>query len=286
MYQQKPEWLRVRFRGGQNFEEVEEILKRFSLNTVCTEACCPNRMECYNRRTATFMILGRICTRNCTFCSVTKGQVQPLDPKEPFHVAQAVKKLNLKHVVITSVTRDDLPDGGAGQFAKVIKKIKELDNEVVVEVLIPDFSGNISALSKVVEAKPEIINHNVETVPRLYPSVRPMALYQRSLDLLKNVKAINNQIFTKSGIMVGLGEQKEEVIEVLKDLRSVKCDFLTIGQYLSPSKEHHPIIEYVHPYIFKKYKEIAIEMGFQHVASSPLVRSSYHADKVSELMDR
>lgn len=284
MHEQKPEWLKVKFSRNPNFEEVGEILKRLSLNTVCAEASCPNIVECYSRRTATFMILGRICTRNCAFCDVTKGQAQPLDPDEPFHVAQAVKELSLKHIVITSVTRDDLPDGGAGHFARVIEKIKELDKKVIVEVLIPDFSGDIAALSKVVEAKPEIINHNVETVPRLYSSVRPMASYQRSLDLLENVRAMDDQILTKSGIMVGLGEKKEEIIEVLKDLRRVKCDLLTIGQYLSPSKKHYPVVEYVHPDIFAEYKDIAMEMGFLYVASSPLVRSSYHADKIFELI--
>ncbi|MBA1334184.1 MAG: Lipoyl synthase [Firmicutes bacterium] len=285
MPDKRPDWLKVKFRSDPNFEEVEKMLDRLSLNTVCAEANCPNRMECYSRRTATFMILGRICTRNCTFCDVTKGQVQPVDPEEPLNVARAVGELNLNHVVITSVTRDDLPDGGAGHFAQVIEKIKEINESIVVEVLIPDFMGSISALSEVVAAKPKIVNHNVETVPRLYPGVRPMASYRRSLDLLQNVKNLDSRMFTKSGIMLGLGEKKEEVVEVLRDLRKVKCDFITIGQYLSPSKNHHPVVEYIHPDTFEEYKEIAVNMGFRYAASAPLVRSSYHADEVSKLLD-
>jgi lipoic acid synthetase len=275
----KPEWLRIRVQSGGNYSEVENILKDLSLNTVCEEANCPNKMECFNRKTATFMILGRICTRNCTFCNVEKNKPQPVDEDEPIHVAKAVNALNLHHVVITSVTRDDLPDGGADHFARVINEIKKLDKKVTVEVLIPDFKGSIEALNKVADAMPEVINHNVETVPRLYPSVRPMAVYKRSLKLLDNVKNRNSKIFTKSGIMLGLGENKEEVIEVLKDLRDVDCDFLTIGQYLAPSKKHHPVIEYVHPDIFEEYENKAYELGFKYVASGPLVRSSYLAEK-------
>lgn len=285
MINKKPDWLKIKIQRGQELSQVEELLKRLSLHTVCEEANCPNLMECFNRKTATFMILGKVCTRNCTFCNVTKGQTEPLDPEEPAHVAQAVKELNLKHVVITSVTRDDLQDGGAGHFSKVIGKIKELDKKVVVEVLIPDFQGDSTALSKVVKAKPEIINHNVETVPVLYPSIRPMAVYERSLELLRNVKAMDSNILTKSGIMLGLGEKEQEVVEVLRDLREADCDLLTIGQYLSPSKHHHTVVEYVHPEIFEKYRELGMELGFKHVASSPLVRSSYHADKVFDCMD-
>ncbi|WHH61737.1 lipoyl synthase [Petroclostridium sp. X23] len=275
----KPEWLKVKSYSGENMDFVQTILNELSLNTVCQEASCPNRMECYNRKTSTFMIMGKICTRNCTFCGVEKAQVQPLDPEEPLHVAQAVKELGLKHVVVTSVTRDDLPDGGAGHFVNVIEKIRDLNEKTVVEVLIPDFDGNVDALSKVIDAKPEIIDHNMETVPRLYATVRPMAQYQRSLDLLENVKQKDNSILTKSGIMVGLGEHEEEVIQVLRDLRKVKCNFLTIGQYLQPSKKHHSIVEYIHPDVFERYKEIGLEMGFDYVESGPLVRSSYHADK-------
>ena len=228
------------------------------------------------------MVLGRVCSRNCTFCTVEKGSTQPVDSDEPLHVAEAVKELQLKHVVITSVTRDDLPDGGAGHFADIIRKIRELDENVVIEVLIPDFQGKQSSLLKVIEAKPEIINHNIETIPRLYPEVRPMAIYKRSLELLKNVKTVDPQILTKSGIMVGLGETEEEVIESLQDLRNIGCDLLTIGQYLAPSKLPHPVVEYIHPDIFEKYKKVSLEIGFKYVASGPLVRSSYMADKALE----
>lgn len=282
MIQRKPDWLRIKFHGGKSREEVEEMLGRLSLHTVCEEANCPNMGECFSRRTATFMILGNFCTRNCTFCNVRKHVPQPVDPEEPMRVAQAVRELNLRHVVITSVTRDDLPDGGAGHFAEVIGKIKELDKNVVVEVLIPDFEGSFEALSKVAEAKPEIINHNVETVPRLYPAVRPMAVYERSLELLRNVKTLDADILSKSGIMVGLGETESEVLEVFRDLREAGCNILTVGQYLAPSKQHHPVVEYIHPDIFEKYKEEALKMGFKYVASAPLVRSSYLADKALE----
>lgn len=275
----KPEWLKVRAGQTQNSVEVQEILDRLSLHTVCEEANCPNMRECFSRRTATFMILGNICTRNCTFCNVQKSKPTGIDPEEPVHVAQAVKELRLKHVVITSVTRDDLPDGGAQHFSNAITEIRRLDQRVIIEVLIPDFQGDEGALAIVAAAKPNIINHNVETVPRLYSSVRPMALYERSLRLLASVKAMDSSIYTKSGIMVGLGEEEHEVLGVFKDLRSSGCDILTVGQYLSPSAKHHPIIEYIHPDIFEKYRAAGINMGFKYVASAPLVRSSYLADK-------
>jgi len=225
------------------------------------------------------MILGRNCTRNCTFCNVQKDLPQPVDPEEPVRVAQAVKELDLRHVVITSVTRDDLPDGGAGCFADVIKEIRKSSGEVVIEVLIPDFKGDAGALEKVVRARPEIINHNIETIPRLYPEVRPMADYGRSLKLLENVKHMDAGMLTKSGIMVGLGEKEEEVLEVFMDLRKADCDLLTIGQYLAPSRKHHPVIEYVHPDTFEKYRAYALKAGFRYVASAPLVRSSYLAEQ-------
>ncbi|WP_066636855.1 lipoyl synthase [Desulfolucanica intricata] len=281
MNKRKPDWLRVKLQGAEKTHEVKEMLNRLSLHTVCQEANCPNLIECFGRKTATFMILGSVCTRNCTFCNVTKGITQTVDPEEPNHVFEAVKELGLKHVVITSVTRDDLPDGGAGHFARVIGKLRATD--VIVEVLIPDFQGDRKALATVIRAKPHILNHNIETVPRLYPTVRPKARYNRSLELLKNSKEFDNGIFTKSGIMVGLGEQEEEVIAVLRDLRAVDCDLLTIGQYLAPSAKHHEVIEYIHPDRFKKYKEIAYKMGFKYVASDPLVRSSYHAADVSHI---
>lgn len=225
------------------------------------------------------MILGRVCTRNCRFCNVEGGVPGPVDGDEPEHVADAVKELGLLHSVITSVTRDDLPDGGAGHFARTIRAIRDKCPGTVVEVLIPDFKGDNKALETVVEATPDIINHNVETVPRLYNSVRPQACYERSLQVLKSVKSMNDKIYTKSGIMVGLGESREEVIEVFKDLRDAGCDFLTVGQYLSPSEKHYPVREFVHPDMFGEYKRIALDMGFGYVASSPLVRSSYNASE-------
>ncbi|HOJ09782.1 MAG TPA: lipoyl synthase [Clostridiales bacterium] len=283
-FKPKPDWLRIKVQGDHKLAETEDILKRLSLNTVCEEANCPNRMECFNKRTATFMILGRVCTRNCTFCNVEKNVPQPVDPDEPARVARAAAEMKLKHVVITSVTRDDMPDGGAGHFARVIEEIRKLSDEVVIEVLIPDFKGNEEALLKVVEAGPEIINHNVETVPALYSGVRPKAVYERSLALLANVKKANKNIYTKSGIMLGLGEKKNQVEEVLKNLRKVECDFLTIGQYLAPSKKHHPVIEYIHPDTFEEYKKLGYDLGFKYVASGPLVRSSYHADEAMKAL--
>lgn len=275
----KPDWLKIKFQSGQNKTQVEKLISRLALHTVCSEANCPNLMECFNRKTATFMILGHVCIRNCTFCNVSGGKPDILDGEEPKHVAQAVKELGLRYVVITSVTRDDLPDGGAGHFANVIQEIRKLDNHVKIEVLIPDFLGDENSLRKVVEAKPDVINHNVETIPRLYPEVRPMAVYARSLELLQNVKKMDDSILTKSGVMVGLGEEKSELVEVFKDLRAKHCDLLTVGQYLAPSKKHHPVVEYVHPDVFEEYRQIAMELGFKYVASGPLVRSSYMADK-------
>ncbi|KNF07538.1 lipoyl synthase LipA [Gottschalkia purinilytica] len=273
----KPEWLRIKKREGQNMGYVNDLLKKFSLNTVCEAANCPNRVECYSKKTATFMILGKECSRNCRFCNVTHKKLEPLDPKEPENVAKATVDLGLKHVVITSVTRDDLPDGGASHFAETIKAIRRIKKDIIIEVLIPDLLGDIDALKIVVDAKPEILNHNIETVPRLYPDVRPMAIYQRSLDVLKNVKVLDPTVLTKSGIMVGLGEKEDEVIEVFKDLRQVDCDFLTVGQYLQPSEKHYQLKEYVTPETFEMYKEEATKLGFKFVASSPLVRSSYKA---------
>ena len=275
----KPDWLRIKIQGGGALSEVERMIKRLSLNTVCEEANCPNRIECFSRKTATFMILGNACTRNCTFCNVKKGTPQPVDPDEPRHVAEGVRELGLRHVVITSVTRDDLPDGGASHFAATINEIRNADADVIIEVLIPDFGGNVDALQTVVEAKPNIINHNIETVPRLYSDVRPMAVYERSRALLKNVKEMDPGIFTKSGIMLGLGEEQWEVEQAMSSLRDIQCDFLTIGQYLAPSKSHHPVMAYIHPDVFEKYRLLGEEMGFRYVASAPLVRSSYMADK-------
>lgn len=273
----KPNWLKIDIKSKKELNEVNKIINLTGLNTVCKEANCPNQMECFSKKTATFMILGSICSRNCKFCNVKKGQCENIDLEEPKKVADAIVNLGLKHAVITSVTRDDLADGGSEHFAKVIKEIKKRDKSIIVEILIPDFKGNIKALNTVVNAKPDIINHNIETVRRLYPDVRPMAKYKRSLNLLANVKSMDPNIFTKSGLMVGLGEKKDEVIKLFKDLKKYNCDLLTIGQYLAPSNKHYPVFEYIHPDIFKEYKEKAINLGFKSVASGPFIRSSYNA---------
>lgn len=277
-YVRKPEWLKVKIGGNSNSGNVNGILNKYKLNTVCGEAGCPNMGECFSRGTATFMILGKNCTRNCRFCKVTTGKPEPIDDMEPKHVAEAIKEMTLKHTVITSVTRDDLSDGGAGHFVNTILEIRKLTPEVTIEVLIPDFKGNYDALKKVVESKPDIINHNVETVPELYSDVRPQAILSRSLEVLKRVKDMDNSIFTKSGFMVGLGETEEQVFKLLDDLRGVDCDIVTIGQYLQPSKQHYDLVEYVNPEQFKKYEDYANSIGFKYVASGPLVRSSYHAE--------
>lgn len=277
----KPDWLRVPANSGENNRSVMQLMQSLNLHTVCEEASCPNSGECFGRRTAAFMILGRECTRTCTFCCVSSGAPLPPDPMEPSHLADAVDQLHLKYVVITSVTRDDLPDGGAGHFARVITAIKEklADKSPRIEVLIPDFQGDENALRTVISAQPDVINHNIETVLRLYPEVRPQAGYLRSLNLISMVKAIDPARLTKSGIMLGLGETKEEVLEVFADLRKHDCDFLTIGQYLAPSPKHHPLIEYITPEQFDWYREQAYLAGFLYVASGPLVRSSYHAEE-------
>lgn len=255
-------------------------MRSLGLHTVCQEANCPNLPECFNRQTATFLILGKNCSRNCSFCNVQKNQPEVVDPLEPFHVAEAVKGLGLKYVVITSVTRDDLADGGAKHFAMVVAQIKEVNPGVLIELLIPDFQGAQKPLLEVIGAQPAVIGHNVETVPRLYPAVRPQAVYEKSLEVLDYLKVNSQNIFTKSGIMVGLGENEGEVISVFKDLRRVGCDFLTIGQYLAPSKKHHPVVEYIHPEVFERYRVIGLELGFREVASGPFVRSSYQAERM------
>ncbi|MDF2524326.1 MAG: lipoic acid synthetase [Clostridiales bacterium] len=282
MENKKPDWLKIKITSNSDMHNVANMLKKLNLHTVCQEANCPNLMECFSKKTATFMILGRECTRNCTFCTVSKNATTAVDSQEPFHVAEAVKQLGLEYVVITSVTRDDLPDGGAGHFAKVIEAVKGASINTAIEVLIPDFQGNRDALLEVVKAKPKVINHNIETIRRLYPEVRPMANYDRTLKLLKRVKELDSDIYSKSGFMVGLGETQEEVINLLSDLREFDCDIVTIGQYLAPSKKHHPVIEYVTPDTFEIYKKKAEGMGFKFVASSPLVRSSYHAGEAFE----
>ncbi len=275
--ERKPEWLRIDMSKGRSLDYVENMLRKYSLSTVCEEANCPNRMECYSRKTATFMILGKECSRNCRFCNVSHGTLEEVDPKEPENLASAAVEMGLKHVVITTVTRDDLPDGGAGHFAKVVNAIRAKDSSITIELLISDLQGQQEALKTVVDSKPEIINHNVETVPRLYKEIRPMAIYERSLDVLRRVKEMDDMILTKSGMMVGLGEKEEEVIEVMKDLRDVGCDFLTLGQYLRPSEKHYPVMEYVSPETFERYRIKAEELGFKFIASGPFVRSSYKA---------
>jgi len=276
----KPEWLRRRFSFKSSVSEVNDLLVDLNLNTVCQEAHCPNQLECFGSHTATFMILGDHCTRNCTFCAVAYGSQEPPDPDEPKRVAEAVSRLGLKYVVLTSVTRDDLPDGGAAQFASTIKSIREIGNKITVEVLVPDFQGSARALATVVAAEPAVLNHNLETVPRLYPAVRPQADYERSLQLLAEVKRLNPGTVSKSGFMVGLGEKREEVGSLMRDLRKVGCDLVTIGQYLRPSKDHHPVVEYVPPNIFQTYELEARSLGFLGVASGPYVRSSYQAESL------
>jgi len=273
-------WLRRKLPDQKVLERMDSLLKELNLHTVCDSALCPNRGECFKKGTATFMILGDICTRNCRFCAIEKGEPLPLDPEEPYHIAKAAKHLNLKHIVVTSVTRDDLSDGGAEYFAQTIMEVKKILPESTIEVLVPDFEGSWKALQIVIDAQPEVINHNIETVARLYQLVRPKAIYQRSLELLEQVKIRDKNIISKSGIMVGLGEKKEEVIKAMEDLREVYCDILTIGQYLKPSPHHLRTSDYIHPDKFKEYQKIGISLGFKYVASAPLVRSSYHAGEI------
>ncbi|MDR2505060.1 MAG: lipoyl synthase [Oscillospiraceae bacterium] len=275
--QRKPDWLRRPFVWDPNQRTVEGILKELNLNTVCGEANCPNYGECFANKTATFMILGTRCTRGCRFCNVSHGAPDDVDPNEPRNIALAVAKLGLKYVVVTSVTRDDLADGGASHFAETIRAIRQTCPNTAIEVLIPDFKGDTDALKIVTDARPDVISHNMETVKRLYDTVRPEAVYERSLSVLLNIKRLNPNVKSKTGIMVGLGESEEEVLELLNDLRRVGCELLTIGQYLAPSANHHPVIEYIHPDRFAEYAKAAYARGFSFVASAPYVRSSYRA---------
>ena len=275
----KPNWIRTRIVDTKNFFQTKEIINKKKLHTVCQEASCPNIAECWSKRHATFMIMGDTCTRACSFCNVKTGKPTFLDPLEPLKIANATKELNLKHVVITSVDRDDLEDGGAEHFSKVIFETKKINKETTIEVLTPDFFRKKDAFKKIVSALPDVFNHNIETVPGLYRRVRPGSRYFSSVELLKNVKRINKNIFTKSGIMVGLGENKNEIIQVMDDLRSADVDFLTIGQYLQPSDKHHPLDRYYRPEEFDELKTVAESKGFLLVSSSPLTRSSYHADE-------
>ena len=275
----KPEWIRSKITNSHNFFLTKSIINKNNLNTVCQEANCPNITECWSKKHATFMIMGDTCTRACGFCDVKTGKPKPLDPLEPLKIAKATKELNLKHVVITSVDRDDLIDGGAVHFSEVINETRKLNKNMTIEVLTPDFLRKGNAYKKVVESNPDVFNHNIETVPSLYLKVRPGSRYFASLELLKSAKKISNKIFTKSGIMLGLGERKDEVLQVMDDLISAEVDFLTIGQYLQPSVKHYPLQRYVHPEEFKELKAVAQSKGFLIVASSPLTRSSYHADE-------
>ncbi len=275
-----PPWIKWKAPDPKIFKKMKSLLKELNLHTICESAQCPNIGFCFSQKTATFLILGDVCSRRCTFCAVKKGLPLPVDENEPSSVAEAVRRLGLQHVVITSVTRDDLVDGGASQFVKIVELLREQNKEIRVEVLIPDFMGSSESLKAVVKAEPQVLNHNIETVPRLYPSVRPAASYKRSLNLLLNVKRINPKIITKSGLMLGLGEKRNEVIHVMQSLRKANCDLLTIGQYLQPSPKHHEIVAFITPDEFSEYERIALETGFRGVASAPLVRSSFKADEL------
>jgi lipoic acid synthetase len=272
-----PPWLKVRAPVGDEFFATRRTVKEWKLHTVCEEARCPNIGECWAHGTATFMLLGDVCTRNCGFCAVKHGRPLSVDPEEPRRVAGAVSALGLRHVVITSVDRDDLPDGGASQFARTAEAIKETVPGCSVEVLIPDFQGNEASLRTVLEAPIDVLNHNVETVPRLYKRVRPGARYERSLELLDRAKRIRPDVRTKTGLMLGLGEELAEVLGVLRDLVAIRCDILTLGQYLQPTARHLPVVRYVPPEEFAELRKEALAMGFRYVESGPLVRSSYHA---------
>jgi lipoyl synthase len=272
----KPDWLKIKLPKGDNYLKVKTVLEDKGLHTICASGKCPNMGECWNAGTATFMILGDICTRSCKFCATTTGKPLPADDNEPGKIAQSVEQLRLKHVVITSVDRDDLPDGGAGIWAATVRKVKELNPETTIETLVPDFGGNANQLQLIIDAAPDIISHNLETVRRLTPQVRSAAQYDRSLGVLSQIAA--SGIRAKSGIMAGLGETETEVLETMDDLRRVNCSIFTVGQYLQPTAAHMKVAEYVHPDQFEKYRITGLEKGFTHVESKPLVRSSYHAE--------
>ena len=279
MKRRHPDWIKVRMPGGQGYARTKAIVSTFKLNTVCQEAQCPNVGECWGHGTATFMLLGDTCTRNCRFCAVSHGRTAPLDVGEPLRVAEAARKMALTHVVVTSVNRDDLADGGAGHFAETVRALKRLNPGCTVEVLTPDFQGNEDAVATVAAAPIDVFNHNTESVPRLYKRVRPGAKYARSLRVLERAKQVRPALRTKTGLMLGLGETYEELLTVFGDLRAVRCDILTLGQYLQPSKDQLPVERYVHPDEFAALRDEALRLGFRHVESGPLVRSSYHAWK-------
>ena len=283
----KPEWLRVKAPQWERVGNVKDILRDLALNTVCEEASCPNIGECFKAGTATFLIMGPACTRACPYCDIDfEKKPKALDPTEPTRLAEAVRRMGLKHVVITSVNRDDLPDGGISQFVHCIEGIRAVSPQTTIEVLIPDLCGNWDALETICQAKPEVLNHNTETVPRLYRRVRPQGNYQRSLELLQRTHEISPGIYTKSGLMAGLGETDHEIRQVMEDLRGVNCDILTIGQYLQPSQKHLNVADFITPAQFDAWREYGESLGFLQVVSSPLTRSSYHAEQVRELMQR
>ncbi|PCI44685.1 MAG: lipoyl synthase [Proteobacteria bacterium] len=281
----KPSWLKVRAPMSPEYKQITRMMRELNLNTVCEEASCPNIGDCWKQGSATFMILGRVCTRTCAFCDVATGKPDAVDPNEAINLAKAVAQIGLKHVVITSVDRDDLKDGGAGHYATVIRELKARQPDVTIEILTPDFQRKPSScLNTIMDAKPDIFNHNLETVPRLYRSVRPGARYYTSLRLLQRAKELDSNIVTKSGLMVGLGEERDEILQVLDDMREAGIDILTIGQYLRPSEQHHPVMKYWTPEAFDELKYLAEKKGFGMVASGPLVRSSFHADEVFEAL--
>ena len=280
----KPDWIRVKAPTSEAYGETRRLMREKGLNTVCEEAACPNIGECWSRKHATVMILGNICTRACAFCNVATGKPGPVDAMEPENLAKAVAEMGMKHLVITSVDRDDLDDGGAAQFVKCVERIREASPGTTIEILTPDFRDKPGALEAVIAAGPDVFNHNLETVPRLYPAIRPGARYEGSLELLAGAKRLAPEIFTKSGIMVGLGEEAGEVLRVMDDLRRADVDFLTIGQYLAPTRKHAPVDRFVTPNEFEAFKQAGLEKGFLLVASSPLTRSSYHADKDFEIL--
>lgn len=277
-YVRKPDWLKVKFPAGENYARIDRYHRVNGLNSVCRSAACPNQGECWSSGTATFMILGSTCSRHCRFCNVGSGSLTPVDPNEPAKVATAIAELELKHAVITSVTRDDLADGGASHFVQLIREIRQ-QTDCRIELLIPDLQGNWDALWLILDEQPDILGHNVETVPRLYPQVRPEACYRRTLELLSEVQRYNPAILTKSGLMLGMGETEEEVMQVMVDLRAHHCRLLTLGQYLAPTRDHYPVQRYVTPDEFAQLAEKGTDLGFDHVESGPLVRSSYHAEE-------
>ncbi len=275
----KPDWLKVKFPAGENYRRIDRYHRRQGLNSVCRSAACPNQGECWNKGTATFMILGSNCTRTCSFCNIGNRPTESPDPQEPKKVAMAITELKLNHAVITAVTRDDLPDGGASQFAALVREIKTSSPNCTIELLIPDLQGNHEALAQILQEAPHILGHNLETVPRLYPRARPEADYQRSLKILTHTRKLAPAVITKSGLMLGMGEERAEVIAALQDLRDNGCQIVTLGQYLAPTRQHHPVVRYVTPNEFSDYAETGRSFGFDHVEAGPLVRSSYHAEE-------